>query len=162
MDRLIYEIGKKNSIIRVYLKIFEGIKLIDIRKYYTKNDTEEILPTKKGISLNRNQYNNFINELKTHQTSITDFFGEQNESEIYNLNIESFISGRLFNFVHENGHRELQIDKKFVQKFENDKLILLKNILQILYSCLYDVFDDQEDIDRFLDYFSDKLLKLQR
>lgn len=56
----------KNGNIHVTVSEYNGVKYLDIRKYY-KDEAGELKPTKKGIALNKTQFQetlNILNEKK--------------------------------------------------------------------------------------------------
>ena len=50
-------IGNKKYPIVISLSEYKGSPLIDIRKYYFDRKSEEIKPSKKGIALQKNNFN---------------------------------------------------------------------------------------------------------
>lgn len=56
---------KLSKLRRVRVREFKGQKLVDIREFYTKDDDEEnLLPTKKGISLTVSQFENLAKHIE--------------------------------------------------------------------------------------------------
>ncbi len=55
--------------ILVTVSEFNRVKYVDIRKYY-RDDAGETRPTKKGISLNREQFGEVLKALNTHKDLI--------------------------------------------------------------------------------------------
>ena len=72
-------IGNKKYPVVVSLKEYKGSPLIDIRKYYFDKKTEEIKPTKKGIALQKNNYNLLIQSLIDSSPEVSKWFEETNE-----------------------------------------------------------------------------------
>ena len=61
-EKCIYKIGSAKNPIFIELKMFNGVKIIDIRKYYLSSDnSNNYLPTRKGISLNGVQLYELLN-----------------------------------------------------------------------------------------------------
>ena len=82
MEELIFKIGTKKNPLLITLKEFKGRKFVDIRKFYQdKNEEEEkLLPTKKGITLNSLQLEQFIEVINTKSINISNFFQKSNDS----------------------------------------------------------------------------------
>lgn len=81
----IAKIGSKSAPTFVLLKEFENVRLLDIRKYYRKDD--KFLPTRKGISLTYDNYQSLINVMNEYNGDITSWLkgsgslkGNSNES----------------------------------------------------------------------------------
>ena len=49
-------IGTKDYPLKIQFKTYKGKKYIDIRKWFLERKTNEVLPTKKGISLSEHQF----------------------------------------------------------------------------------------------------------
>jgi len=62
-------IGSDSNPLIVQLTEYEGTRLVDIRRYYKDRKTNELLPTKKGVSLSRRYF-----------TCLRDFFKEASGS----------------------------------------------------------------------------------
>lgn len=61
------------------LKTFEGIRTLDIRKYYRKKGTKEFLPTTKGITVTQKTYKTICNILEKNEKEIEDWFLQDDE-----------------------------------------------------------------------------------
>ena len=61
------------------LKTYEGVRTLDIRKYYRKKGTKEFLPTTKGISVTRKTYKTICNILEKNEADIEEWFQEDDE-----------------------------------------------------------------------------------
>ena len=70
-------IGPKEYPIKIQIKTFKGRKYLDIRKWYLDRKTNEILPTKKGISLSEYQFEDVISLLSKDKKKISDWFQEK-------------------------------------------------------------------------------------
>ena len=58
-------IKNNNAVIKVTKQTYNNKEYIDIRKYYRNVETDEWLPTKKGISFNPDLKNQIIEALKS-------------------------------------------------------------------------------------------------
>ena len=69
---------------KISLNLFKGKKLIDIRKWFESKSTGELEPTKKGISLNQDAFNDLWNFFNSEQKEINKWFEskEKNNSQI--------------------------------------------------------------------------------
>lgn len=63
------------------LKTFEGIRTLDIRKYYRKRGSKEFLPTTKGITVTKKTYRTICNILEKNEKEIEDWFMQDDEIE---------------------------------------------------------------------------------
>ena len=82
IDEEIY-IGPKEYPIKIQIKTFKGRKYLDIRKWYLDRKTNEILPTKKGISLSEYQFEDVISLLSKDKEKISNWFQEKiDENEV--------------------------------------------------------------------------------
>lgn len=158
MDGLVFSIGNESKPILVSLNNLEGTKLVDIRKYYTEKNTGELSPTKKGISLNHRQFESLALVFSDNIKTFLDFFGTHSqELNKYELILEKHLIGRKFDLEHLNGKQTIYIDKNFAANFDENTLLLLKKMIQIVYTSITEVLDDNSEIETFLDYFSNKL-----
>lgn len=64
---------EKNSFeeVRISLTKFKGKDLIDLRVYYQPDDGEEMRPTKKGITISLDKFNELKNAILTVEKAIT-------------------------------------------------------------------------------------------
>jgi hypothetical protein len=164
MEGLNFKIGTEKSPILISLKTYKGRKLLDIRKYYhDRSQKDKILPTKKGISLNVMQLENLIKTLNDNRSSINNFY---NNNEIINegINIEvkeETLIGRNFNLEFKNNKKSLSIDSSISEKIESDKLDLFKTLILSFYDSLYDVIEEDDEIELVLDRLGQKLNKIK-
>ena len=68
-------IGTKDYPLKIQFKTYKGKKYIDIRKWFLERKTNEVLPTKKGISLSEHQFEDVISFQynKNNQSSVDDY-----------------------------------------------------------------------------------------
>jgi hypothetical protein len=161
MEYIINKIGSKNSPIIIELKEFEGRKLFDIRKYFKDKNSDEFIPTKKGISLNSFQLKQLIETINSKSKDINDFlFNESYENlEITTeIKFENLI-GRSFKYEFENGKTSIILDENKFKTTKINDLEILKKMLISFHSALFDVVDDQTQIELILDIIDHKLKK---
>lgn len=75
-NKMIASTGTENNLTVYGLNVFKGRKLFDIRKCYKNNDNE-IVHTKKGISLNENSFSILSKLLTQESKTIQDWFQEK-------------------------------------------------------------------------------------
>lgn len=162
MEELIYKIGTKKNPLLIGLKEFKGRKLVDIRKFFQdKNESEEkLLPTRKGISLNQFQLEQFIEVLNTESHIISNFFQEGDISEKkIQVEITKSSFGRGFNLEYKNSDTVLKINQDFEDKIGKNNVDFFKKILNCLYQSANDIIEDQDDIELFLDLLNKNINK---
>ena len=85
MAEIKYVFGTKRNPIVIHLGEYQGRPRVDIRKHYpSKDNTEELLPTRKGISLNHSQLEQFLNIVNSKKETVDDFLVEKKEGENFN------------------------------------------------------------------------------
>ncbi|MEC4117131.1 transcriptional coactivator p15/PC4 family protein [Myroides phaeus] len=137
---------------------FEGGKYIDIRKFYIDRKSEEVKPTKKGITLNLGQFYILFEGLCNEMKNINEYFSFKSEEfDEYNFVHDRHLLGRKFQFIYKNGEQILEIDKKFSEGFSEEQLDIIKNFLVITKRTLADFFEESDDIECFLDSINSKL-----
>lgn len=163
MEYIINKIGSKNSPVIIELKEFEGRKLFDLRKYFLDKKSDELIPTRKGIALNAFQLKQLIETINTKSNEINDFlFSENNENLEINavLKFENLI-GRTFKYEFENGQTSIILDEMKFGNAKNSELEVIKKMLLLFNSALYDVVDDQNEVEIILDIMNQKMKKMQ-
>lgn len=162
MEYIINQIGSKNSPIIIELKEFEGIKLFDIRKYYKDKKTEELLPTKKGISLNYYQLKQLIDTINNKPDEINNFLFSENAEklEIHTELKFSNLIGRKFKYEFENGKSSIILDKQKFGDVKTNELEVIKKMLLSVNSAINDVIDDQDQVELILDIIDQKISKI--
>jgi len=162
MEELTYKIGTKKNPLLIGLKEFKGRKLVDIRKFFQdKNESEEkLLPTRKGISLNQFQLEQFIEVLNTESHAISNFFQEVGITEKkIQVEITKSSFGRGFNLEYKNSDTVLKINQDFEDKIGKSNVDFFKKILNCLYQSASDIIEDQDDIELFLDILNKNINK---
>ncbi len=163
MEHVIGKIGNKNSPLIVELKEFEGKKLFDIRKYFIDKKTEELLPTRKGVSLNSFQLQQLIETINSQSESINEYFFQDEEKSIEiktDLKISNLL-GRSFKFQFENGNSSIFLDKQHFGKLKENELTIIKTALLLFNSVLFDILEDQAEVELALDLLDHKLKRTQ-
>lgn len=136
LEKEIY-IGSKDYPIKIQIKTFKGRKYLDVRKWYLDRKTNEILPTKKGISLSEYQFEDVINLLSKDKEKISKWFQEKiEESDIIDTLIKhSEIRRKLAEEKREfhTKSQKLSENKFFKIEYENGKKNLIINEGHQLY-----------------------------
>jgi hypothetical protein len=156
MEPLVFKIGTIRNPILIDFKEFNGQKLIDIRKcFIDKNDSNNLIPTKKGISLNANQLNQIIEVLNSQAESITEFFGINEFREI-GVEVKSTM-GRSFQCRYENNKTTVDIDEELRNRMSSDNVSLFIKLVESFYSALSEVLEQEDEKELILDVFNHKL-----
>ncbi len=157
VEEIKIKIGSNKNPIFVDFKMYEGRKIIDVRKFFlSANSENDYLPTKKGISFNVNQFNEFVQVISRNRDKIQQFYDEVEfeDSKV----LESFNSnklGRGFEFEFSGSETKINID----QEFYNAKLsnISISKMFLAFYMSITSVIDDDGDINLILDTLDTKL-----
>lgn len=150
MEELKFDIGTNRSPTIGRFSEFKGQKLFDLRKYFTNKDNpDEPIPTKKGISLNELQFRLLLESLNSNSTNIEEFFGSKNE---LNINLEVIQSiGRDFEIVYENEETTLRVSETLSNKLTPEKIETFAVIIDSFYKSLIDVLEDSVEIEMIMD-----------
>ena len=62
--------GRKNNI-RISLEQFNGVKIIDVRKWFFNSSLQKFCPTQKGISLGKENFETLLSLFETHRSEFT-------------------------------------------------------------------------------------------
>jgi hypothetical protein len=163
MEYIISQIGSKNSPVIIELKEFEGRKLFDIRKYFVDKKTNELIPTRKGISLNSFQLIQLIETINSKSKVINDFLlnDDSEKLEIFTeLKFENLI-GRSFKYDFANGKTTIILDEKKFEDVKINELEIIKKMLLSFNSAIFDIVDDQTQVELILDIIDQKIRKIQ-
>ncbi len=157
MEEIKIKIGSNKNPIFVDFKIYEGRKIIDVRKFFVSANSEnEYLPTKKGIAFNINQFNEFVQVISRNRDKIQQFYEEvEFEDSMVLESLNSNNLGRGFEFEFSGSETKINID----QDFYNSKLLNISTSKMLLafYLSLTNVIDDEGDINLILDTLDTKL-----
>jgi hypothetical protein len=157
-----FKIGTKKNPLIIALKEFKGRKLFDIRKFFVEKNGEKLIPTKKGISLNRFQLEQVIDTLKYESINISNFFEiEELTEKILQIETVKSTFGRGFNVEFKNGDSKLLISEELKNKLGENNLDFFKKILDCLYQSADEIIEDEDDIQLFLDIFNNKINKVK-
>src|SRR5690554_748628 len=156
-------IGSKKYPTKFECREFKGIKFIDLRNYYLDNKTDELKPTKKGIALNRFKFQEFISFINDQHLEILRFFEDDQSDVEIKLKFKTLI-GRKFHIQFENGETQILLDNNFQQKYKEQEITLIKNMLLFFYKSLIDTLDpndSQDEIESILNYLNNKLNRMR-
>jgi hypothetical protein len=156
MEELKFDIGTKRSPTIGRFSEFKGQKLFDLRKYFeSKDDPDELIPTKKGISLNELQFRLLLEALNSKSREIEMFFESKDELHI-NLEIIQSI-GRDFDMVYENGESRLRMNESLASKLSPESTLMFTIIIDSFYKSLIDVVEDSDEIEMIMDGLNRRL-----
>lgn len=166
-------IGPKEYPIKIQIKTFKGRKYLDIRKWYLDRKTNEVLPTKKGISLSEYQFEDVISLLSKDKKKISDWFQEKidenkvvdslvKQSEVrrkiaeevreFKTTSKKLSENKFFKIEYEKGNKQLIINEnhqlyKDINKEKSvDKIKKIFELLFISFDQTIQLFDSEENI----------------
>ena len=166
-------VGPKEYPIKIQIKTFKGKKYLDIRKWFLDKKTNEILPTKKGISLNDYQFQDIINIISKEKEKISNWFKEKitedevvdslikqseirrnlaEEAKAFSAKSEKLTENKFFKVDYKNGKTELilnenhQLYKEINKKNSIENLKNIINLLFISFNQTIQLFDTDEKI----------------
>ena len=172
IDEEIY-IGPKEYPIKIQIKTFKGRKYLDIRKWYLDRKTNEILPTKKGISLSEYQFEDVISLLSKDREKISYWFQEKiDENEVvesldkksevrrkiaeevreFKTKSEKLSKNKFFKIEYEKGNKQLiinenhQLYKDINKEKSPEKIKKIFELLFISFDQTIQLFDSDESI----------------
>lgn len=169
---------------KISLNLFKGKKLIDIRKWFESKSTGELEPTKKGISLNQDAFNDLWNFFNSEQKEINKWFEskEKNNSQIILDNLikksekireeqikkkeftiqNKKIGSRSFFEIKADGNKRdviLNEDHPFIKdNINNKELILVISTMALTLQQALDNFDTSDKVSatQFDEYLLDE------
>ena len=154
-------IGTKKNPVLFKFQDFKGRKLLDIRKYFINKDTQELVPTKKGVLLNVMQFNNLVEKINDNSTQISSYFTESDKSINQNVKVSfDTLIGRNFTIENEGGKTIIILSNSCKNKLNDTQKELFCNMILPIYQTLLEMFDDESEIDFFLDLLDKKLTHL--
>ena len=152
MAELKYVFGTKRNPIVFHLGDYEGRPRVDIRKHYpSKENPEELLPTRKGISLNHTQLEQLMDIVNSKKDIVDDFFkGKKMESVNQIFLVEKPLIGRNFNVEFHNGSTKVFIGTELshLKKMTSEELIT--SLLNAFYRSALDSVEDTDDFDMLM------------
>lgn len=154
-------IGTKKNPVLFKFQDFKGKRLLDIRKYFINKDTQELVPTKKGVLLNVMQFNNLVEKINDNSNQISSYFTESDK--LLNKNVKvSFeaLIGRNFNIETAGGQTNIKLSNTYKNKLNDTQKELFCNMILPMHQTLLEMFDDENEIDFFLDVFDKKLANI--
>ena len=151
-------IGTKKNPVIFKFQDFKGRKLLDIRKYFLSKDTQELVPTKKGILLNIMQFNNLVEQINDNSSKISSYFTELDNSTNHKVEVSfDTLIGRNFNIEVHGGKTIIKLSNNYKNKLNDTQKELFCNMILPIYQTLLEMFDDESEIDFFLDLLDKKL-----
>lgn len=90
-EKVIAYTGSDKNMTVYSLNVFKGRKLLDVRKCY-KNSNEDLVHTKKGISLSEKNFEDHIKIIKQHEKTISNWFADKESERTASEKISSYTS----------------------------------------------------------------------
>jgi hypothetical protein len=165
-------IGPKEYPIKIQIKTFNGRKYLDIRKWYLDRKTNEILPTKKGISLSEYQFEDVISIIAKEKNKISKWFQEKlteeevvdalvahseirkklsEEAKTFKAKSQKLTENKFFKIEYGEGKTQLILNEnhqlyKEIDKKKNTAEDFKKiiNILFVSFNQTFQLFDSDE------------------
>lgn len=160
MEQVEFRVGSEKSPIVISLSEFRGRKLIGVRKFFrVSGGSDEIRPTRKGISMTGQQFSMVLDALKENAETIESFYESDIDLKVeqrLNINVGSLL-GRLFHFSFENDITEVVLDKKLEGSLSEDQINLFINLLLLFHKALLDSLEDESDMELVLDSLSNAI-----
>ena len=152
MAEIKYVFGTKRNPIVIHLGEYQGRPRVDIRKHYpSKDNTEELLPTRKGISLNHSQLEQFLNIVNSKKETVDDFFqGKHVDSVNKSFLEEKPLIGRSFNIEFNNGETKVSISSELSHLKNRASVELIPQLLEAFYRSALDAIEDSDDFDMLM------------
>jgi hypothetical protein len=149
-----FQIGSIKNPIIIKLTTFENRNLVDIRKYFIKD--EVLAPTKKGIMLNQIQLSQMLEVFEKNEVKFLEFLSKDNEFKFPETKfqlIKKTLIGRKFNIENKGNDESFFVDEEFSKKYTNNELKIISKMIYIFYGILNsDVnLDDSENILNLID-----------
>jgi len=152
MAELKYVFGTKRNPIVIHFGEYEGRPRVDIRKHYpSKDDPEELLPTRKGISLNHGQLEQLLDIVNSKKDTVEDFFqGKHIDSINQTFLEEKPLIGRGFNVEFNNGETKVSISSELSHLKNRASDELIPQLLEAFYRSALDAIEDSDDFDMLM------------
>ena len=151
MAELKYVFGTKRNPIVIHLGEYEGRPRVDIRKHYpSKDDPEELLPTRKGISLNHSQFEQLLNIVNSKKETVDDFFQGKHIDSVQTFLEEKPLIGRSFNVEFNNGETKVSISSELLHLKNKASEELIPKLLEAFYRSALDAIEDSDDFDMLM------------
>jgi hypothetical protein len=150
-----FQIGTFKNPIIIKLTNFENRNLVDIRKYYIKNEVPA--PTKKGIMLNLIQLSQMLEVFEKNEELFSKFLSNSNEFKFPDSKfklIKKTLVGRKFNIENKGADESFFVDEEFSKKFTENELKIIIKMISIFYNILNSniELDDSEHILNIIDF----------
>jgi len=166
-------VGPSEYPIKIQVKTFKGRKYLDIRKWYLDKKHNEVLPTKKGISLSEYQFEDIISIISNEKDKISKWFKEKStekevvdslivqseirrklseEAKTFKAISEKFTENRIFKIEYTKGKTQLilnenhQLFKDINAKTTTDDLKKIIYLLFVSFNQTFQLFDVDDKI----------------
>ena len=115
------------------LNNYNGRNLLDIRKYFKDKKTNELVPSRKGISLNKLGFESLIQIIKNNEKDIIDWLSKNEEAPSEELlkklqNQSKKVQEEIFKAKEYDTKKEKWIDSSFFKiEYDGDKRTIIFN-----------------------------------
>jgi hypothetical protein len=149
-----FQIGTAKNPIIIKLTNFENRNLVDIRKYFMKDDAPA--PTKKGIMLNQIQLSQMLDVFEKNEETFSTFLSNSNEFNFPDSKfklIKKTLIGRKFNIENKGNDESFFVDEEFSKKYTENELKIISKMIYMFYDILNSNIDldDHENILNIID-----------
>lgn len=149
-----FQIGSIKNPIIIKLTTFENRNLVDIRKYFIKDEVPA--PTKKGIMLNQNQLSQMLEVFEKNEEIFSTFLSNSNEFNFPDSKfqlIKKTLIGRKFNIENKGNDESFFVDEEFSKKYTENELKIISKMIYMFYDILNSniELDDSERILNIID-----------
>jgi hypothetical protein len=149
-----FQIGTAKNPIIIKLTNFENRNLVDIRKYFMKDDAPA--PTKKGIMLNQIQLSQMLDVFEKNEETFSTFLSNSNEFNFPDSKfklIKKTLIGRKFNIENKGNDESFFVDEEFSKKSTENELKIISKMIYMFYDILNSNIDldDHENILNIID-----------
>ncbi len=149
-----FQIGTARNPIIIKLTNFENRNLVDIRKYFMKDDAPA--PTKKGIMLNQIQLSQMLDVFEKNEETFSTFLSNSNEFNFPDSKfklIKKTLIGRKFNIENKGNDESFFVDEEFSKKYTENELKIISKMIYMFYDILNSNIDldDHENILNIID-----------
>lgn len=149
-----FQIGTAKNPIIIKLTNFENRNLVDIRKYFMKDDAPT--PTKKGIMLNQIQLSQMLDVFEKNEKTFSTFLSNSNEFNFPDSKfklIKKTLIGRKFNIENKGNDESFFVDEEFSKKYTENELKIISKMIYMFYDILNSTIDldDHENILNIID-----------
>jgi len=145
-------VGSQTNPIVISVAEYKGHSFVDIRKCFIKGVDQSLLPTRKGISLNRLDLGRVLETLTTERPRIEAWFDSKTKEVAEKIESEMQLRSQALERAEREPHRFSQTaaafrdSKFFISESHGADDALVLNTAHPLYGFIKDAHDDNEKI----------------